>query len=288
MKPAKFEYQQAGSIEHAVSILSKYGSDATVLAGGQSLMPMMNLRMARPAVLLDINRIDGLNKIAVSDAGLTIGSRARHNEVLRSADVAALTPLISVTMPFVAHEAIRNRGTLGGSLALADPSAEMPACAVCLGATIKAVSERGVREIPADDFFDGLYSTTLDPDELILEICYPRFEAGWRFAFDEISRRHGDFAIAALALGTKISDDRIVEARVVFSGVESHPRRLMEVERKLADLRFDDALRDEVVRGLLEGVLEPLEDSQYLPAYRMQLARTLLGDLLGRVATEQP
>lgn len=286
MKPAKFDYHQARSIEHAVSILSQYGSDATVLAGGQSLMPMMNLRMARPEVLVDINRIDGLDKITVSDAGLTIGSRARHNEVLRSADVAALTPLISVTMPFVAHEAVRNRGTLGGSLALADPSAEMPACAVCLGATIKAVSERGVREIPADDFFDGLYSTSLNPDELITEISYPRFESDWSFAFDEVSRRHGDFAMAALAVGVKVSDGRIVDSRIVFAGVEPYPRRLLNVESKLSNLRFEDALLDGVVRDLLDNVLEPLED-QYSPAYRMQLARTLLSDLLGRLATEQ-
>jgi aerobic carbon-monoxide dehydrogenase medium subunit len=284
VKPARFEYVRPESLKGALEVLAQHGSDAAVLAGGQSLMPMLNLRMAAPAVVVDINRIPELDRIATVGGQIEIGSRARHNDVLRSPIVNDGTSLITEALRHVAHEAIRNRGTLGGSLALADPAAEMPACAVCLGAEIVAASVRGERRIAAEDFFEGLYATALAPDELLVKVRVPAFDKAWRFGFEEVARRHGDFALAGLALGLRVEGSTIVDSRIVFAAIEPTPKRAREAERRLvgADILSADAATR--AGGALADDLEPLEGGGYPAAYRLHLARVLLSRLLERIA----
>lgn len=283
MKPARFAYARPETLGEALALLTKYGSDAAILAGGQSLMPMLNLRMAKPAILIDINEIPGLDTIADCGNRIIVGGRVRHNDALHSPLLAASNSLLVDALRRVAHAAIRNRGTLGGSLALADPAAELPACAVCLGAEIEAVSQRGERVISASDFFQGLYATALEPDEMITRVAFPFLDADWHVGFDEVSRRSGDFAIAALALAVKIVDHRIIECRIAFAGVENHARRLPEVEMALTGSLIADLPVRGAASEILTNVLEPLEEGQYPAAYRCHLARALLNRLLARI-----
>jgi carbon-monoxide dehydrogenase medium subunit len=283
VKPARFAYARPETLGEALALLTKYGSDAAILAGGQSLMPMLNLRMAKPAILIDINDIPGLDTIADCGNRIIVGGRVRHNDALHSPLLAASNSLLVDALRRVAHAAIRNRGTLGGSLALADPAAELPACAVCLGAEIEAVSQRGERVISASDFFQGLYATALEPDEMITRVAFPFLDADWHVGFDEVSRRSGDFAIAALALAVKIVDHRIIECRIAFAGVENHARRLPEVEMALTGSLIADLPVRGAASEILANVLEPLEEGQYPAAYRCHLARVLLNRLLARI-----
>jgi aerobic carbon-monoxide dehydrogenase medium subunit len=246
-------------------------------------MPMLNLRMAQPAILIDINQIPNLDIIAQTNNQISVGGRVRHIEALNSPLLAASNSLLVRALPHVAHAAIRNRGTLGGSLALADPAAELPACVTCLDAEIVVVSERGERVIPASGFFKGLYATALEPDELIVRVGFPLLDASWHVDFDEVARRGGDFAIAALALAVKVVDRRIAECRITFAGVEAHPRRLSQVEGALTGSLLADVSVRAAAYDVLMETLEPLEEGQYPTAYRRQLARVLLDRLLTRL-----
>src|SRR5262252_6295097 len=203
MKPAPFEYHRPASLQEAFDLLDRYGEDGRILAGGQSLVPTMNMRLVTPRAVIDINRLPDLDAIRITPDGLVVGALARHETLERSALVREHAPLIAAAMPHVGHEAIRTRGTLGGSLALADPAAELPACAVALGATIGLTSRRGRRDVPAADFFRGIYTTALESGELVTEVAVPR-AAGWRWGFEELARRHGDFALAGLAAGVRL------------------------------------------------------------------------------------
>jgi aerobic carbon-monoxide dehydrogenase medium subunit len=283
VKPARFAYARPETLGEALALLTKYGSDASILAGGQSLMPMLNLRVAQPAILIDINDIPDLDTVAECNNRIVVGGRVRHNDALHSPLLAASNSLLVHALPHVAHAAIRNRGTLGGSLALADPAAELPACAVCLDAEIAAVSHRGERVISAADFFQGVYATALEPDEMITRVAFPVLDASWHVGFDEVARRSGDFAIAALALAVKVIDRRIMDCRIAFAGVESHARRLSEVERALTGALISDLHVRAAASEILTNVLEPLEEGQYPPAYRRHLARALLNRLLTRI-----
>jgi carbon-monoxide dehydrogenase medium subunit len=283
MKPARFGYARPETLGEALALLAKYGSDAAILAGGQSLMPMLNLRMATPAILVDINDIPDLDTIADRNNQIIVGARVRHNDALHSPLLTASNSLLVHALPSVAHAAIRNRGTLGGSLALADPAAELPACAVCLGAEIAVVSQRGERVIPASDFFRGLYATALEPDEMITRVAFPFLDATWHVGFDEVARRSGDFAIAALALAVKVVDHRITECRIAFAGVENHARRLPEVETALTGSLIADLPVRGAASDVLTNVLEPLEEGQYPTSYRRHLAQVLLDRLLARI-----
>jgi carbon-monoxide dehydrogenase medium subunit len=283
MKPARFAYARPQSLPEALDLLAHHQSDAAILAGGQSLMPLLNLRMAQPAILIDINAIAGLAEITSLNGRIIIGGRARHSDMLHSAVLREANSLLLHAMPFVAHAAIRNRGTLGGSLALADPAAEMPTCAVCLDAEIIALSGRGERIIPAAEFFEGLYTTALAPDEIIIRVSYPALDESWRVAFDEIARRRGDFAMAALALCIRVIDGWIDDCRVVFGGIETHPRRLSDVEAALIGCVVADREAHAAALTILDDTLSPLEGGEYSPAYRRQLARALLGRLLSRI-----
>jgi carbon-monoxide dehydrogenase medium subunit len=282
MKPPRFEYACPQSLSEALDLLHQHKADAAVLAGGQSLMPMLNLRVARPGILIDINRIPELDTISNSGGCVSIGARARHNDVLRSPLVRSHVPLLAQALEHVAHEAIRNRGTLGGSLALADPAAELPACAVCLGAEIVAQSVRGERRVAASDCFRGLYTTAIEPDEIITRVDFPIAQPEWGFRFDEVARRHGDFAIAGLALGMRCEGAIVVDCRIVFSGVETSPRRIPELEGIFIGAELADSDRLTRAKERLTSVLEPLEGGELPPEYRLHVAR----ELLARVTRE--
>lgn len=267
MTPARFAYARPATLDEAMAILAREGEDAAPLAGGQSLLPMMAMRVARPTLLVDLNRVAGLDAITLEGGVLRIGAMARHAAVLRDPMVAAEAPLLPRALDEVAHPAIRNRGTLGGSLALADPAAELPACMVALDATIVLASSGGERRLRAADFFQGLYATARRSDELLLRVEIPR-APGWTPWFQEVARRRGDYALAGLAVMARRGTRGIAEARLGFCGVEAAPRRLPALEAALA--------AGEDAAALLPGLLEPLGSTEAPAEYRLHLARVLL------------
>ena len=224
MKPAPFEYFRPDTVDEALSLLTEHGWDAKLLAGGQSLVPAMNFRLAAPGVLIDLNRIPGLDGIRAEGGALRIGTMVRQHAAERSADVRRLAPLLAEALPFVAHPQIRNRGTMGGSIAHADPAAELPAVMLALGARMHVVGPNGARTLAADEFFTGLFSTALEHDEMLaeIELPAPTPRAGW--AFMEVSRRHGDFGLAGLAVSVALDDGGCcTDARIALLGVGEGP-----------------------------------------------------------------
>jgi aerobic carbon-monoxide dehydrogenase medium subunit len=283
MKPAPFEYHRPASLAETFDLLDRYGDEGRLLAGGQSLVPALNLRLATPRAVIDINRIPGLDGIRVTPDGLAIGALARQEALERSPLVREHAPLIAAALPHIGHSAIRARGTIGGSLALADPAAELPACAVALGATIRVGHRGGTRAIAADDFFRGIYTTALAPGEIVTEILVPRPAAGWRWGFDELARRHGDFALAGLAAVASITAGTIAQTRLVFFGVGPRPVRARRAEAALAGRRADAEALAAAGRAL-DGDLDPPGDVHGSPALRRHLARVLLSRVVGRLA----
>jgi carbon-monoxide dehydrogenase medium subunit len=287
MKPAPFEYHRPASLAEAFDLLARYGDDGRLLAGGQSLVPALNMRLATPGALIDINRLPGLDAIRAAPEGLVIGALARHETLEHSALVRERAPLIAMAMPHVGHAAIRTRGTLGGSLALADPAAELPACAVALDATIRVASRQGRREVAAADFFRGVYTTALAPGEIVTEIVVPPAAPGWRAGFDEVVRRHGDFALAGLAARVRLVGGAVEEARLVFFGVGTGPVRALGAERALAGRRAESGALGAAGRAL-DGDLDPPADIHGSAALRRHLARVLLSRVIGRIAEASP
>ena len=282
MKPVPFEYHRPASLAETFDLLDRYGDDGRLLAGGQSLVPALNLRLAAPRAVIDINRIPDLDAIRVTGEGLVIGALARQETLERSPLVREQAPLIASALPHVGHSAIRARGTIGGSLALADPAAELPACAVALGATIRAGRRGGTRDIPADEFFRGIYTTALAPGEIVTEILVPRPAAGWRWGFDELARRHGDFALAGVAAGARVESGVVAESRLVFFGVGTRPVRARRAEAALAGGRADAEALAAAGRAL-DADLDPPGDVHGSPALRRHLARVLLARVVGRL-----
>ena len=283
MKPVPFEYHRPASLAETFDLLDRYGDDGRLLAGGQSLVPALNLRLAAPRAVIDINRIPDLDAIRVTADGLLIGALARQEALERSPLVREHAPLIAAALPHVGHSAIRARGTFGGSLALADPAAELPACVVALGATIRVGRRGGTRDIAADDFFRGIYTTALGPGEIVTEILVPRPAAGWRWGFDELARRHGDFALAGVAAGARVESGVVAETRLVFFGVGTRPVRARRAEAALAGRRADAEALAAAGRAL-DGDLDPPGDVHGSPALRRHLARVLLARVVGRLA----
>lgn len=283
MKPAPFAYHRPAAMDEAFDLLDRYGDDARILAGGQSLVPALNMRLATPAALVDINRLPGLAAIRAAGEGVAIGALARHEAVERSPLVADRAPLVSAAMPHVGHAAIRSRGTVGGSLALADPAAELPACAVALDATIVAARRERRRSIPAAEFFRGVYSTALEPGEILVEVVVPpRSGPTWRWHFDELARRRGDFALAGIAALARVEEGVIRELRLVFFGVGAAPVRARAAERALVGAAGNggavDAARRELARDL-----DPPGDVHGSPELRRHLARVLLARAIASV-----
>ena len=252
MKAPAFDYLRAGTVAEACTLLTTHGPDARLLAGGQSLLPAMNLRLASPSLLIDIGRIGGLDGIAVQDGMLRIGALVRHAAILRSPVIAQHAPLLTEAMRHVAHPAIRARGTIGGNLAHADPASELPACMLALEATIEATSASGVRHIRAEDFFTGLFQTALEPNEMLTAIEIPLITRPW--FFQEIARRSGDYAIVGLAA---------VGSRLAFFSVSDRPV-LRDPSAALAldppgDLQASGAMRVHLAGVLRDRALRVLE-----------------------------
>jgi len=282
MKPAPFEYHRPTSLRETFELLDRYGDNGRILAGGQSLMPALNMRLTTPSAVIDINRLPGLDSVRLASEGLVLGALTRHETLERSPLVREHAPLIAQAMPHVGHTAIRTRGTLGGSLALADPAAELPACVVALDAIVRVEGPRGRREIAALDFFRGVYTTALEPGELVVEVVVPP-AAGWRAGFEELARRHGDFALAGLAARARVERGVIGETRLAFFGVGIGPVRARATEAALAG-RPADAASLAAARRALEGELDPPADVHATAALRRHLAGVLLTRVINGLA----
>jgi aerobic carbon-monoxide dehydrogenase medium subunit len=274
MKPAPFAYAKVRSVAHAIDLLAQ--DDARLLAGGQSLIATLNMRLSHPTLLVDINGIDGLGGISLKDGQLEIGGLTRHAQAERSAEVARHAPLIALAMPHIGHPAIRNRGTIGGSLAFADPAAELPACVVALGGELDISGPQGQRTVGADDFFQGLFETALTPRDVLTAIRVPAADADTRVGFAEFARRHGDYAMVGLAACARAEGKRLAGLRLAFFGVGPTPVRARHAERALAESDVEAA-----VRALVQD-LNPSADVHASSAVKTHLA----GALLRRVARQ--
>jgi carbon-monoxide dehydrogenase medium subunit len=275
MKLPYVEYEAPTTMAEAVDLLAEYQDEASVLAGGQSLIPLMALRLARPAVLIDINGLSELSLVAVEDGRVTIGAMTREYVAEDSATVGDTVPLLAAALPLIGHEAIRSRGTIGGSLAHADPAAELPAVARALDAEFVVRGRAGERVVPAADWFEGYLATSRRPDEILAEVRFPAAGPGTGVAFLEVARRHGDFAIVGLAVSLTLADGVISDARLAFAGVSDVPVRAAEAEDLLVGERPSAELFAEAAR-VATAALDPPADLNGSPEYRKQIAATLV------------
>ena len=285
MKPAPFAYVRADTLDDVFQVLDQHGDGARVLAGGQSLMATLNMRLSTPEVLVDIGRVTGL--AGIEDAGDTIriGAMTRHVEVEISDRVADHAPLLASAMPHIAHPAIRNRGTFGGSIAFADPAAELPACSVALGARMSIAGRDGTRTVEADAFFRGLYETAVGPGEILTAVEVPKIAPGWKSGFMELARRHGDYAIIGLASHVEVMGGRFGGGRLVFFGVGDRPSSAVRTTALLEGETWSDALAARLADELKEE-LDPFEDLNADAAMRRHLAGVLVKRTLAPLAAD--
>jgi carbon-monoxide dehydrogenase medium subunit len=274
MKASAFSYARATSVVNALQLLAAHGDGAKLLSGGQSLMPAMNLRLISPELIVDIGGLAELRGIIVTGDVVRIGALTRHVDLLRSPEIAAHAPLLTAAVAHVAHPAIRNRGTIGGSLAHADPASELPACMLALDATIIVLGEAGERQIAAEDFFTGIYQTALSPQELLIAVELPVARKNSAHFFFEFARRQGDYAIAGLAAQALLQDGVFAELRLAFFAVGDRPV-LASAAAKLVDVAVTPALLSQAMAALAEE-LDPLGDQQASAAMRRHLAKVLL------------
>jgi aerobic carbon-monoxide dehydrogenase medium subunit len=276
MKPASFDYFAPTTLDETLELLHEYGDEAKILAGGQSLMPLMNLRLARPKIIVDINRLSGFDQIAsTADGGLVIGALTRLRAVEKSALVREQNPLLAAAMPLIGHFQIRNRGTVGGSLAHADPAAELPALAVLLGCEFSLARTGGARVVTAADFFLGYMATAIEPGELLTEIRFPTWRPGAAWAMDEIARRKGDFALVGVALNAELDGTaNLRDVAIVMFGVGGKPHRIESADSILKGRRVEPA----VLRALGQAVAEEVEPDSDIHAsaeYRKEVSGVL-------------
>jgi carbon-monoxide dehydrogenase medium subunit len=274
VKPAPFAYARARSVEHAVALLGEH-LDARLLAGGQSLIATLNMRLSAPSLLIDINGIGGLDGIELKGGVVEIGALVRHVQAERSDVITKNAPLIARALPHIGHAAIRNRGTLCGSIAFADPAAELPACLLALDGEVEASGPTGKRTIEADDFFKGLFETALDPREMVTAIRVPAADKDSRVGFAELTRRHGDYAIVGLAASARADSKRLADVRLAYFGVDATPVRVRKSEAALAvgDVEAAVAALD----------LDPPDDVQATGAVKKHLAGVLLRRVAGQL-----
>jgi carbon-monoxide dehydrogenase medium subunit len=275
MKLPPVEYEAPTTVAEAIDLLAEHGDEASVLAGGQSLIPLLALRLARPEVLIDINRIDELSGVSAANGHVAIGATTREYVAEESGTVADTLPLLAAALPLIGHEAIRSRGTIGGSLAHADPAAELPAVARALDAEFVVRGPSGTRVIPAAQWFDGYLTTSRRPHELLAEVRFPAAGPGTGVSFEEVARRHGDFAIVGLAASLVFSDGVISEARLAFAGVSDVPVRAAAAEDLLAGERPSAELFDEAARRATED-LDPPADLHGSSDYRKTVAAAVV------------
>jgi carbon-monoxide dehydrogenase medium subunit len=274
VKPAPFAYAKAKSLDHAIELMAR--PEARLLAGGQSLIATLNMRLSAPKLLIDLNGIGGLSGIAVKNGMIEIGALTRHAEAERSTEIARHAPLIALAMPHIGHAAIRNRGTLGGSIAFADPAAELPACLLALGGEVDIAGPNGKRTVKADDFFKGLFETALGARDVLTAIRLPAATKETRVGFAEFARRHGDYAMVGLAACAQIDGKGLGDVRLAYFGVGAVPQRAKKAETKLTEGNVDEAVK------ALASDLDPSDDVQATGATKKHLA----GVLLRRVARQ--
>ncbi|MGA8457323.1 MAG: xanthine dehydrogenase family protein subunit M [Streptosporangiaceae bacterium] len=275
MKLSPVDYEAPGTVAEALDLLAEHQDEASVLAGGQSLIPLLALRLAQPAVLIDINGVEGLSGVSAADGWVTIGATTREYMAEESATIAESVPLLAAALPLIGHEAIRSRGTVGGSLAHADPAAELPAVARALNAEFVVRGPSGERVVPAAEWFEGYLTTSRGPDELLTEVRFLAARPGTGTSFQEVARRHGDFAMVGLATSVTLNVGTITDARLAFAGVSDVPARataaeeLLEGERPTAEL-FDEAAR------VAAADLDPPSDLHGSAEYRKKVAAALV------------
>jgi carbon-monoxide dehydrogenase medium subunit len=276
VKPAPFAYRRPATLDEAVHLLAEFApQDGRILAGGQSLVPIMNFRLARPACLIDINAVGGLDRLAVGDGALHIGALVRHTAFEQPVEIGPLGALLTAVVRHIGHYPIRVRGTFCGSLAHADPAAEWCLAAATLDAELTALSTRGERRLAARDFFQGAMTTALDPDELVVEARLPILPAGTRFGFAEFSRRAGDFALAAALAVFEFDGDSITAPRIGVGGAEATPRRFRAAEAVLLGEQPGDAVF-RAAAAAAAGAIDRLEDPQTDARYRRELVEAMV------------
>ncbi|NEX62536.1 FAD binding domain-containing protein [Noviherbaspirillum galbum] len=279
MKAPPFDYAKPASLDEAIALLERHGDDARLLAGGQTLLATLNMRLAEPALLIDLNGLSDLRGIALVDGKLRIGALATHAQVEASPLVAAHAPLLAMAAPHIAHRAIRNMGTFGGSIAYADPAAEWPACALALDAEIVVRGSGGERRIAAADFFLDLYTTSLAPHEILVACDIPVRSPESFHHFDELARRHGDYAVVGLAMAARRDAGGLRDARIAFMGIGGVPLRARATELALQGQALDAAAIDHACAALeaeLDGPRAPMPDLTHSGATKRHLATVLL------------
>ncbi|MEA2657618.1 MAG: aerobic carbon-monoxide dehydrogenase medium subunit [Candidatus Binatota bacterium] len=276
MKPAKFDYYDPRSLEEALALLDRHPDDAKVLAGGQSLMPLLNMRLARPNIVVDINRIKELNYVRASDGGIAIGALARQRALQTERLIAERVPILQEGAYYIAHPQIRSRGTICGSIAHADPAAELPALALALEAEMTLSSAKGTRSVGAETFFQSFFTTALAANEILTEVRFPAPLKDSAWSVLEISRRHGDFAIVGIVAGLALGPDRqvIAQARLVYFGVGPTPIRVKAAEEALIGRHAEEAAFEAAAQSAKHGI-DPSNDIHASEEYRRAVAATL-------------
>ena len=285
MKPPSFDYAAPKTVDEAVSLLRQHEGDAKILAGGQSLMPLLNMRLARPGILVDIARVDGLDNIREVDGGLAIGAMTRQRAVEHSELVRSRFPLLHTAILNIAHPQNRNQGTVGGSLAHADPAAELPAIALALDAEFRAVGPAGERRIQAADFFVTYLTTALEPTEVLTEVRFQALPPRTGWSFIELARRHGDFALTGVVARLTADGGRCSAAQIVLFGVGTTAVRARAAEQLLVGEPWSAALFERAGQTASQEIDEPLSDVHASAEYRRDLARVLTRRALAEAAT---
>lgn len=282
MKSPPFSYIRVDSIEQVFDLLDQYGEEARILAGGQSLMATLNMRLSTPKLLIDINKIDGMDKIELVDNKIVVGALTRHNNVANSADIKKYAPLVSKALPHIAHQAIRNRGTFGGSIAFADPAAELPAVSLALEANFVLQNRNGMRTVPAKEFFLGLFDTALDHNEIIIAIEIPIIKDEENFSFIELSRRQGDYAIIGIAAQGTIKTGVFSNMRLAYFGAGDRPL----MAQNAINILEGEKHTKEVTKAVEESLnldLDPMDDLNGPAAMKMHLARVITSRALAEM-----
>jgi aerobic carbon-monoxide dehydrogenase medium subunit len=282
MKARAFSYLRAHTVEQALAAHAEAGDDARFIAGGQSLVPTLAMRLQAPKLLIDISHVAELRGVRCEAEFLRIGALTRHCEMLSEPLIGEFAPLLRAAAPFVAHPAIRNRGTLGGSIALADPASEFPAMMLALDAEIEIAGASGSRRVKAEDFFVNLFETALAPGELVTAVHVPLFKPNQRIVFDELARRRGDYALVGCGMIATFDGAKIETIRIAFCAVGNVPTRAKNAEAALNGLAID-AAGIAAAQAALDADLAPPVSDEVPPAMRLHLARVLLGRLLGRI-----
>lgn len=281
MKPATFDFHRPGSVDEAIALKERYEGEASVLAGGQSLIPMMNFRLARPRALVDLNGVDGLSGIALDDGAVRVAAMTRQRDLERHSGAMAACPLLGKALAHVGHQVIRNRGTVGGSVAHADPAAELPAALLALGGRIRALGPGGARLVEAEDLFEFHLTTSLEPDELLVEVEFPGLPPRSGAACEEVARRHGDYALAGVCATVTLDESgRVGRARLAYLGVAATPVRAHAAEAVLAGAQPGAELFAEAGRAARD-VVDAVDEEQASVAYRRRLVDVLTRRALG-------